>query len=106
MEGRPRIKKSPIRFYWYTIYDDMDKYHKKCLRCQKQSSMPTGQGNKLHLVPVPNEVMKQIGIDRSNLPEIDGYKHVVVAIDYFSKWSEEKPYYGDKRLNHIFDQRP
>ena len=63
------------RFYWYTIYDDMDKYHKKCLRCQKQSSMPKGQGNKLHLVPVPTEVMKQIGVDRSNLPEVDGYKH-------------------------------
>ena len=79
------------RFYWYTIYNDVDEYIKKCLRCQKQSSMPKGQENKLHPVPVPTEVMKQIGVDISNLPEVDGYNHVV-AIDYFSKWFEAKPY--------------
>ena len=28
---------------------------------------------------------------RWNLPEVDGYKHLVVCIDYFSKWSEAKP---------------
>lgn len=27
------------------------------------------------------------------LPEVDGYKYVVVAIDYFSKWSEARPLY-------------
>ena len=26
-----------------------------------------------------------------NLPEVDGFKHPIVAIDYFSKWSEAKP---------------
>ena len=35
--------------------------------------------------------MKQIGIDICNLPEVEGYKHLVVCIDYFSKWSEAKP---------------
>ena len=35
--------------------------------------------------------MKQIGIDICNLPEVDGYKHLIVCIDYFSKWSEAKP---------------
>ena len=79
------------RFYWYTIYDDVDEFIKNCLRCQKQSTMPKGTENKLHCIPVPSEVMKQIGVDLCNLPEVDGLKHVVIAIDYFSKWSEAKP---------------
>ena len=41
-------------------------------------------------IPVPNEVMKQIGIDLCTLPEVDGFKHLIVCIDYFSKWSEAK----------------
>ena len=35
--------------------------------------------------------MVQIGVDICNLPEVQGFKHIVVAIDYFSKWSEAKP---------------
>ena len=34
--------------------------------------------------------MKQIDIDLSTLPEVDGVKHLIVCIDYFSKWSEAK----------------
>ena len=34
--------------------------------------------------------MKQIGIDICSLPEVDGLKHLVVCIDFFSKWSEAK----------------
>ena len=34
--------------------------------------------------------MRQIGIDICNLPEVDGYRHLIVCIDYFSKWSEAK----------------
>ena len=41
-------------------------------------------------VPVPPEVMKQIGIDICNLPEVDGFQHLVVCKDYFSKWSQAK----------------
>ena len=41
-------------------------------------------------IPVPADVMKQIGIDICNLPEVDGYRHLIVCIDYFSKWSEAK----------------
>lgn len=36
-------------------------------------------------------MFKQIGVDLMTLPEVSGYKYVVVAIDYFSKWSEAKP---------------
>ena len=45
----------------------------------------------LKSIPVPSSVMKQVGVDICNLPEIDEYRHVIVLIDYSSKWSEAKP---------------
>ena len=42
-------------------------------------------------IPVPSIVMKQVVVDICNLPEVDGYRHVTVLTDYFSKWSEAKP---------------
>ena len=41
-------------------------------------------------MPVPNEVMKQVGIDLCTLPEVDRFKHLIVCVDYFPKWSEAK----------------
>ena len=35
--------------------------------------------------------MKQIGVAICNLLEVDGYRHVIVLIDYFSKRLEVKP---------------
>ena len=34
--------------------------------------------------------MKHIRVDLCNLPEVDGFKHLIVSIDYFLKWSEAK----------------
>lgn len=38
----------------------------------------------------------RIGIDLIALPEVSGFRYAVVAIDYFSKWSEVRPL-SDKR---------
>ena len=35
--------------------------------------------------------MKQVGADICNFPGVDGYRHVIVLIDYFSKWSKANP---------------
>ena len=45
----------------------------------------------LKSIPVPTSVMKQVGVDICNLPQVDGYRHVIILIDYFSKLSEAKP---------------
>ena len=37
------------------------------------------------------EVMQQIGIEIYSLPEVDGFKHLIICIEYFRKWSEMKP---------------
>ena len=34
--------------------------------------------------------MKQVGIGLYTFPEVDGFKHLIVCMDYFSKWSEAK----------------
>ena len=79
------------RFFWYNIVDDVSDYIKKCDTCQKHKAMPKVISQDLQSIPVPSQVMKQIGIDICNLPEVGGFKHLVVCIDYFSKWSEAKP---------------
>ena len=45
----------------------------------------------MHSIPVPSNVMKQVGVDLCGLPEIDGYLYLIFCTDYFSKWSEAKP---------------
>ncbi len=42
----------------------------------------------MHPVGVPTRHMAQLGIDLSQMPEVDGMKFFIVAIDYFTKWVE------------------
>ena len=70
---------------------DVSAYIKFCAQCQKVNPKLSNEAPKLHSVPVPDTVMKQIGVDICTLPKINGYKYLGVAIDYFSKWTEAKP---------------
>ena len=47
--------------------------------------------SKLHSIPVPSNVMKQVGVNLCGLPEVDEYCYLIISIDYFSKWLEAKP---------------
>ena len=78
-------------FFWHNMLGDVAEFVKRCEMCQKHGKMEKLISPELQSVPVPSEVMKQIGTDICNLPEVDEYKHLVVCIDYFSKWSEAKP---------------
>ena len=42
----------------------------------------------LQNIPVLYEGMQQIGFDLCNLLKVDGFKHLIICIDCFSKWSE------------------
>ena len=79
------------RFFWFNIMDVVANFVKHCDTCQRQGKIQSCIAQELQSVPVPTAVMNQIGIDICNLPEVDGYKHLIVCIDYFSKWSEAKP---------------
>ena len=78
------------RFFWYNISNDISDFVKKCEQCQKQGELKSPKAN-LKPIPLRSTVIKQVGVDICNLPETDRYCHVIVLIDYFSKWSEAKP---------------
>ena len=54
------------------MIEDIKEYIKICKSCQQQGKIFKKISPELKRIPVPNEVMKQIGID------------------FFSKWSEPK----------------
>ena len=85
-----RYKKIPGRFFWHNIAAGINDYVKRFQQCQRQGNLKSPKVE-LKLIPVPSRVMKQVGVDICNLPEVDGYCHVIVLIDYFSKWLEVKP---------------
>ena len=72
------------------MIEDIKEYIKICKSCQQQGKIFKKISPELKSIPVPNEVMKQIGIDLCTLPEVDGLKHLIVCIDYSSKRSEAK----------------
>ena len=72
------------------MIEDIMKYINICKSCQQQGKIFKKIGPELKGIPVPNEVMKQTGIDLCTLPEVHGLKHLIVCIDYFSKRSEAK----------------
>ena len=78
------------RFFWHGMIENIKEDIKICKSCQQQGKIFKKISPKLKSIPVPNEVMKQIGIDLRTLPEVDGFKHLIVCVDYFSKWSEAK----------------
>ena len=41
--------------------------------------------SELHSIPIKTEVLQQTGIDKCSLPEVDGFKHLVICIHYFRK---------------------
>ena len=71
-------------FFWHNIAADINEYVKSCEQCQKQGDLKSPEVQ-LKLIPVTSSVMKQVGVDICKLPEIDGYCHFIVLIDYFSK---------------------
>ena len=78
------------RFFWHGMIEDIKEYIKTCKSCQQQGKIFKKISPELKSIPVPNEVMKQIGIDLCTLSEVDEFKHLLVCIDYFSKWFEAK----------------
>ena len=77
------------RFFWHGTIEDIMEFN-KIFSCQQQGEIFKKINPELKSILVPNEVMKQIGIDLCTLPEVDGFKRLIVCIDYFSKWSEPK----------------
>lgn len=76
------------RYYWNGMLEDVGKFIHECEICQKNCPKFDKSGDTLHSIPIPKEVMQQLGVDLCQLPNVDGYTYLAVAIDYFTKWSE------------------
>ena len=70
--------------------EDVNEYIKNCQNCQPQGKCFKKISLGLQNIPIPSEVMKQIGVDPCNLFEVDSFKPLIVCIDYISKWLEVK----------------
>jgi hypothetical protein len=78
-------------FYWPTIFRDVHEFVKSCDPCQR-----TGKMSRRHEMPqqmiLEVELFDVWGIDYVGpLPSSRGYKHILVAVDYVSKWIEAIP---------------
>ena len=69
---------------FFGIAADISEYVKSYEQCQKQGDLKS-PNVELNSIPVSSSVMKQAEKDTCNLPEVGGYSHVIVLIDYFSK---------------------
>ena len=73
------------RFYWHGMVDDVKNYIKTCQNCQQQGKIFQRISPELQSIPIDAKVMQQVGVDLCSLPEVNGYKHLIVLIYYFSK---------------------
>ena len=69
---------------------DIITYVSKCDQCQKSKNRKLQSKPLLQNILIPKGNMKQVGIDLTQLPEVNGYKYLVVLVDCFSKWVEAK----------------
>ncbi len=77
------------RFWWSHIRDDVKRWCRTCLPCQKRNARHGARTTSLQQEPVGSP-MERVAIDILALPvETDnGNNCVVVITDYFSKWTE------------------
>jgi hypothetical protein len=77
------------RYYWPQLYENIREYVRSCDSCQRRGKPKKHE--ELHPIPV-QAPFYQIGIDFVGPLPItsSGNKHIIVAVDYFTKWPEAK----------------
>nr|XP_047143091.1 uncharacterized protein LOC124817279 [Hydra vulgaris] len=73
-------------FFWFGMVKDITAYVSEC--------------ETLSNISIPKGNMKHVGIDLTQLPEVNGYKYLIVLVDYFSKWVEAEPLF-DKTAKSV-----
>src|SRR6266508_6804292 len=78
------------RYLWQSMRNDIKEYAKICFQCQQRGSMK--QNNQKRTIP-PTDIFERWGIDIVGPLSItkEGNRYIVIAIDYFSRWSKAKP---------------
>src|SRR6266536_5704407 len=78
------------RYVWKGMTSDIKEYVKSCYECQRRGG-PKENNRKRTIVPM--DIFERWGIDIvGSLSQMeDGYRYIVVAMDYFSRWPEARP---------------
>nr|GFB73786.1 reverse transcriptase domain-containing protein [Tanacetum cinerariifolium] len=77
-------------FYWPTIYKDAFELVKRCDSCQRQGKISQKDEMPKNSIQIC-EIFNVWGIDfMGPFPSSKGNKHILVAVDYLSKWIEAK----------------
>jgi transposase InsO family protein len=80
------------RWYFPLICERVTRFVKYCDVCQRTNSCKLSKtGQTLHPVPVPQKVWAQIGIDILSMPKAHGFRYIITAVDYYTKWVEAAP---------------
>ncbi|XP_047127156.2 retrovirus-related Pol polyprotein from transposon 412 [Hydra vulgaris] len=87
-------------FFWFGMIKDITAYVSECDNCQKAKNKKLQVKPLLQSISIPKGNMKQAGVDLTQLPEVNGYKYLIVLADYFRKWVEAKPLF-DKTAKSV-----
>ena len=101
-----RLKKS---YYWNNMEASVRAYVGSCTFCQPYKSRVGLKAGKLHPIPPPRSVNEQYGIDHLGpfKKTKRGNRHIIVAIDYLSRWVEAKavPDTSSKHVTKFIEKR-
>ena len=81
-----------LKYFWLGMYNDIKRYVTSCIECQ-QNKTDKHSRHKAPLTPIPTDgIFKRIHIDLFGpLPQVNGFKYVLLVVDAFSKWTEAFP---------------
>ncbi|GFO21393.1 Gag-Pol fusion protein [Plakobranchus ocellatus] len=82
-------EKIASRVWWPSIRKDVRTYIKACDHCQHRVARLQKRSEQLHQVEISPHPWSQIGVDICSMPKSkEGFTCMVLAVDYFSKWTE------------------
>jgi hypothetical protein len=89
--AKTQAKILQVGFYWPSMFNDVFNFVKSCDACQR-----TGKMSRRHEMPQTGilevELFDVWGIDYIGpLPSSNGFKHILVVVEYVSKWVEAVP---------------
>ena len=94
-------------YFWLSIFKYCVNAVKKCHPCQVFTRNMRSQFSPLHPIITAGPFTKW-GLDfmDCNLASARGHHHIIVAVDYFTKWAEAMPtfkYDGETAAHFIFN---
>lgn len=80
------------RFWWPNVRRDVRSFVSACEQCKKSASRFQKSAPEVHPIAFPPHPWKEIGVDLYSLTEShDGFKYIIVVVDYNTKWLEAEP---------------